>query len=513
MRDFRPKETPKPPYRIPLMSEIARVPKNGLKVVSTFSGCGGSCLGFKMAGYEILVASEFVEAAQEVYMLNNPGVPMILGDVRDLDPTILLEYLGLEVGELDVFEGSPPCASFSTAGKRDAGWGDVRKYSDTEQRTDDLFFEYARLVDGLKPKVFVAENVTGLVKGVAKGYFKEIHETLVKLGYRVTANVLDAQWLGVPQARQRVVFIGVREDLGIAPPVVPALPYRYTVRDAIPLAVRVGTAPPHKDWTRNKRSVASTMVSADTQPSATIVAAGENKGAGWVEVFVPERVIHDTSGEWSKGDVTDEPCPTITVGVDGLNSQHYQVEGEVVRVIHGYPQSGMAQQGDVTDKPCPTIMADAKAPEWFTVETVAAPFVGDDAETHERQRDEADITRFVTGPEWDKLGPGGQSKKFFNLVKADPDEPSPTVTSATAFAIGAASVTHPIERRKFTIPELKRICGFPDDFVLTGTYRQQWERLGRAVPPPMMYAVAKAIAEQVFSATTATGSTDEGGTI
>ena len=78
--------------------------------------------------------------------------------------------------------------SFSTAGKREAGWGKVKAYSDTQQRTDDLFFEYARLLEGIRPRVFVAENVSGLVKGTAKGYFKLVLAALRECGYRVEAS-------------------------------------------------------------------------------------------------------------------------------------------------------------------------------------------------------------------------------------------------------------------------------------------------------------------------------------
>ena len=114
----------------------------------------------------------------------------------------ILKAIGLKAGEIDAMEGSPPCASFSTAGKREKHWGKAKKYSDTVQRTDDLFFEYVRLIDGLKPRAFVAENVSGLVKGVAKGWFLEILAKLKACGYRVECRLLDAQWLGVPQARQ-----------------------------------------------------------------------------------------------------------------------------------------------------------------------------------------------------------------------------------------------------------------------------------------------------------------------
>jgi site-specific DNA-cytosine methylase len=97
----------------------------------------------------------------------------------------------------------------------------------------------------------------------------------------------------------------------------------------------------------------------------------------------------------------------------------------------------------------------------------------------------------AVGREWDKLDVGGQSDKYLNLIRPDADQPCPTVTQLGGTS--AASVTHPYERRKFSIAELRRICGFPDDFILTGTYSQQWERLGRAVPPPMMRAIAEAL--------------------
>lgn len=191
------------------MQEIAALPWNGFNAVSTFSGCGGSSLGYKMAGFKVLWANEFIPAAQEVYRLNHPSTILDTRDIRQVQPQDILDAIGMKPGELDLFDGSPPCASFSTAGKREAGWGKVKAYSDTKQRTDDLFFEYARLLRGIQPKVFVAENVSGLVKGTAKGYFKLILEELKGCGYNVKAKVLDAQWLGVPQMRQRLIFVEI----------------------------------------------------------------------------------------------------------------------------------------------------------------------------------------------------------------------------------------------------------------------------------------------------------------
>ena len=189
----------KPPYNVPSMREIEATPWNGFKVASTFSGCGGSCLGYRMAGFRVIYANEFIPEAQRTYKTNHPNSYLDGSDIRTLTPEKLLERAGLERGELDLLDGSPPCSAFSTAGKREEGWGKVKQYSDGAQRVDDLFYEYARIVKGVQPKVFVAENVSGLVKGTAKGYFKRILQALRDCGYNVRCRVLDARWLGVPQ--------------------------------------------------------------------------------------------------------------------------------------------------------------------------------------------------------------------------------------------------------------------------------------------------------------------------
>lgn len=223
----------KPAYRVPTMREVEALPWNGYRVASTFSGCGGSCLGYRMAGFRVVYANEFIEEAQRTYKANHPRSFLDTRDIREVRPQDVLERAGVDRGELDLFDGSPPCSAFSTAGKREAGWGKVKAYSDKAQRVDDLFFEYVRLIDGIRPKVFVAENVSGLVKGTAKGYFKRILAALQEPGYRVSCRVLDAQWLGVPQMRQRTIFVCVRDDLGQAPAHPDPLPYRYTVGEAV----------------------------------------------------------------------------------------------------------------------------------------------------------------------------------------------------------------------------------------------------------------------------------------
>jgi DNA (cytosine-5)-methyltransferase 1 len=333
----------KPPYRVPSMAEVAAVSWNGFTVASTFSGCGGSCLGYRMAGFKVIWANEFVPAAQDSYRANmSAGCVLDPRDIRLVQPEEILRATGLVRGELDLFDGSPPCQAFSTAGKREKGWGQKKRYEHgAEQCNETLFDEYIRLLRGLQPKTFIAENVSGLIKGTAKGWFIEVLRALKTSGYRVKARLLDAQWLGVPQMRQRIIFIGVREDLGCDPVHPQPLRYRYSVRDAL-------------SWImRGKYD--------DTWRAASL------------------------------------PSPTVSASL-AYNA--------------------------------------------------------------------------------------ATSKQGLELVEAEID--------MSGYATGTA------ERRKFTIAELRRICAFPDDFVLTGTYAQQWERLGNSVPPLMMKAIAETVRDKVL---------------
>lgn len=175
-------------------------------VISTFAGCGGSSLGYSMAGFRELLAVEWEQNAVDTFRLNFPDVPVYHGDIAALSVDECLSLTGLQPGELDVFDGSPPCQGFSTAGKRNL-----------DDPRNQLFREYVRLLRGLRPKVFVMENVSGMVKGKMKLVFAEILRELKACGYRVSARLLNAMYFNVPQSRQRMIFIGVREDLGIEP--------------------------------------------------------------------------------------------------------------------------------------------------------------------------------------------------------------------------------------------------------------------------------------------------------
>lgn len=223
------------------MTDIANIPLNGYSVISTFSGCGGSSLGYKLSGYDIKCAVEFIPNAAETYSLNFPNTPVLQKDIRAVSGEELLKIAGLNKYELDILDGSPPCCDFSINGKRDKGWGKVKKYSSTSQRVDDLFFEYARLVKEIMPKVFVAENTKGITFGKSKIILQQIMNTLTDIGYNVSAKVIDTSVWGIPQKRERLIIIGIRNDLHMWP-VFPTDTFQYmTTKEAIGDLINKGT--------------------------------------------------------------------------------------------------------------------------------------------------------------------------------------------------------------------------------------------------------------------------------
>jgi len=341
-------------YKIPSVASLREKTDHGnhkFEVVSLFAGGGGSSTGYRMAGGKVLAVNEFIPEAVKTYSANWPTTKILPGDIRKLSGQEILDLIGKKQGELDILDGSPPCSAFSTAGSRDKGWGKSKKYSDASQENvEDLFFEYIRILRDLMPKAFIAENVSGLAKGVAKGYLNQILRDLRASGYHVECKVLDAQWLGVPQKRARTIFVGIRQDL----------------------------------W---KAEMARNLHPKPMETRPTL-------GQAFSDLFMDDQDKADT------------------------NMEKYAV----------YKQLKL-------------------------------------------------------------LKPGEQSKKYFNLIKSRRDSIANCIT-ATCGNIGAAKVCH-WDNRGFTVSEVKRIMSVPDDYVLTGTYQQKVERLGRMVAPFMMKAVAE----------------------
>ena len=276
-------------FRIPTLGEIERTPWNGYTVVSTFSGCGGSCLGFRRAGFRVLWANEFVAQARATYRLNHTTPIVDKRDIRQISGTSILEAIGKRRGDIDVLEGSPPCVSYSAAGLKRKAWGQEKIYSRTSQRTDDLFFEFIRVLEELQPRVFVAENVMGMIEAPALEMYGEVCKRLSCAGYTTAVRGLDFQWLGVPQRRKRLIFIGVRDDLGLPPAFPRPDPYRYVLREALPNIVSFNRGA--KDERGNPRS----WYLASEHPYATIT---QNAGRTSINAtFSANGFVLDVEGE------------------------------------------------------------------------------------------------------------------------------------------------------------------------------------------------------------------------
>ena len=197
------------------LSDLKKIPKNGYKVFSCFSCGGGSSMGYKLAGYEVLGNCEIDPKINDMYVKNHHPKYNFLMGVQDFYKPENIPNIPDELYHLDVLDGSPPCSTFSLAGMREAAWGKEKKFREgqAKQVLDDLFFEFANVVELLKPKVVVAENVKGLILGNAKGYVNLIIKRFKEIGYDCQLFLLNAATMGVPQRRERTFFICRRSDL------------------------------------------------------------------------------------------------------------------------------------------------------------------------------------------------------------------------------------------------------------------------------------------------------------
>lgn len=198
------------PYRWNL--EEVNFTKDKGKVFSCFACGGGSTMGYKLAGFDVLGCNEIDPKMIEAYKANHNPKYAYLEPIQQFK---LRDDLPQEFYDLDILDGSPPCSSFSMAGSREADWGKEKKFREgqAEQVLDTLFFDFIDLAKKLQPKVVIAENVKGLLLGDARTYVSRIYEEFDAAGYYVQHWLLDASTMGVPQRRERVFFIALRKDL------------------------------------------------------------------------------------------------------------------------------------------------------------------------------------------------------------------------------------------------------------------------------------------------------------
>jgi DNA (cytosine-5)-methyltransferase 1 len=181
-------------------------------VFSCFACGGGSTMGYKLAGFDVLGCNEIDPKMIEAYKVNHKPKYAYLEPIQTFKNR---KDLPKELYDLDILDGSPPCSSFSMAGNREKDWGKEKKFREgqAEQTLDTLFFDFIELAKELQPKVVVAENVKGLLLGNAKQYVINIYKEFDKAGYYCQHWLLDASKMGVPQKRERVFFVCLRKDL------------------------------------------------------------------------------------------------------------------------------------------------------------------------------------------------------------------------------------------------------------------------------------------------------------
>lgn len=189
-----------------LLNENARKIENGPKAVALFAGCGGFTLGFKLSGYKVEGYVEKEDHFREIYESNFNDVDLLGKDIQSLKSNRVKSWSS-DLGSIDIVFGGPPCQGFSLAGKRNE-----------DDPRNQLFRDYARVVEILQPKVILMENVrllTSMDAPDGRGVVDHIKQALRESGYMADFAELNAKHFGVPQSRERVFFIGIREDLGV----------------------------------------------------------------------------------------------------------------------------------------------------------------------------------------------------------------------------------------------------------------------------------------------------------
>jgi DNA (cytosine-5)-methyltransferase 1 len=213
--------------RVPVYKYTANISTDSeLAVISLFTGAFGLDLGFEMAGFRVVAALDISEESYKNLKANRPKIPFLLGDIKKFSTKDILREAGVKPGEVDVVTGGPPCQPFSPAGKRQS-LGDPRAAP---------LMEFIRVVKEAKPKVFIMEEVPGILSARIKhvpikergkrplspeeepgSAWKVVVEELKRTGYIIAWKVLNAADYGTPQERERVIVIGVRPDLSVRP--------------------------------------------------------------------------------------------------------------------------------------------------------------------------------------------------------------------------------------------------------------------------------------------------------
>jgi len=426
------------PAFLALWGERARAPRaaGAPTVVSAFAGAGGSSAGYRMAGARVLLATDSWDLAARTYRRNWPDARFLVADITELDPAALMGEAGVRPGELDLLDGSPPCQGFSTAGKRQL-----------DDPRNALFLDFCRMLRALRPRAFVMENVSGVAKGPMRVLFREITRELKACGYDVACRLVDASWLGVPQVRKRLIWLGTRADLGLEARHPVPLWRQPSVIDAIgdlvgeEFGVTV-QGPGFVPWLRSGE-----------EPGPTVTGMSNTVGVGWPRgrlVLETDTEARMRSGSFNPSNVRDVGRPAMTIRVSWRNK---------LRV-----RTAFNRRWGRADRPAGTMTG-------FDVELAAGrrePWRGADGPAGTQTAFRPDLA----APDGE-VGAGGMHHREY----------------AAAEASGA---------RRLTARETARLQAFPDWYGFEGNRSEQQTQIGNAVPPLMAAAVAMALFESAL---------------
>jgi len=293
------------PYKWTLADAVFTKDKG--TVFSCFACGGGSTMGYKLAGFDVIGCNEIDPKMMAAYIANHHPKYSYLEPIQTFKDR---QDLPDELFNLDILDGSPPCSSFSMAGNREKDWGKEKKFREGQKKQvlDTLFFDFIDLANRLQPKVVIAENVKGILQGTARNYYRRVLKEMDEAGYYAQAVLLDASKMGVPQRRERVFFIGLRKDL--------AAPFLYQ-HDMF-------TVLPRLDLKFKERGIPFGEIEDVTDCSNSLTDCqalhwGKTKiGRGFSEFH--EKKHWFNAFKLSKTTV----CPTICAGTGNVGAYHYE---------------------------------------------------------------------------------------------------------------------------------------------------------------------------------------------
>ena len=399
-------------------------------VFSTFAGGGGSSTGYKLAGGDVRGVLEFQQIGIDTYLHNYPDTPYFCEDIRNVTGQQVLDRLRMQPEELDLFDGSPPCPPFSMSGSKRKGWNKTKTvYGKQQTNIEDLSFDMARLVGVVRPKAIIYENVKGLTMEYAADHFKKITDAFEEHGYQTVSKTLNSNDYGVPQGRERVFVIGIRDDI---------LPHGLALNWAFPDPLE--NKPTMRDaiWdlqydSKNKKEHEELLEAMKKQKRWKYLSEMPLDVPKYVEMG---RYVYDGTMEEWKENVKKDP------------------EFEKANPLHHFVNKETGE-------------------EKFT----SFDTWGKDPEGYDYKIKDWKNNSYV-------------KYSGFQVRRVPWDKPSHTLTER-GLQVGTCAHLHPGEHRGFTTWEARRLISLPDDYHLDGTLDEKLARIGLMVAPLQMKYLAE----------------------